>query len=302
MAAGLAGALFAPITAFVSPSSFPFFQSILFLLVVIVGGSGTVLRPPGRGRRGRAAARVPVGVAEYRLLFFGGLLLVVMWLAPGRHRRSGRARLPRPAEHQGRVTPDADHGAGAVEAFLSERGRRRTSWSCRIWRSTFGGLQAVEGLSFVAEPGKVTSLHRPERRGQDHGPEHDRGLLQAERGRVRVRDVDLAGRPSHLVSRAGIARTYQTTQLFGDLTVRENILIALQKGRLGGLKSALSHVRSDAGALARTRMLCWISSATRDRPACWPRTSPMSTGGSSRSPARWRPSRACCCWTSRRPD
>ena len=45
MAAGLAGGLYAPITAFVSPSSFSFFQSILFLLVVIIGGSGTVFGP-----------------------------------------------------------------------------------------------------------------------------------------------------------------------------------------------------------------------------------------------------------------
>jgi ABC-type branched-subunit amino acid transport system permease subunit len=43
--AGLAGAIFAPLMMFVAPDSFPFSQSILFLLAVIVGGSGWVLGP-----------------------------------------------------------------------------------------------------------------------------------------------------------------------------------------------------------------------------------------------------------------
>ncbi|MCZ6771721.1 MAG: branched-chain amino acid ABC transporter permease, partial [Proteobacteria bacterium] len=43
--AGMAGAIFASMTNFISPESFPFLQSILFLLVVIIGGSGTVLGP-----------------------------------------------------------------------------------------------------------------------------------------------------------------------------------------------------------------------------------------------------------------
>ncbi|HEX3141851.1 MAG TPA: branched-chain amino acid ABC transporter permease, partial [Rhizobacter sp.] len=80
--AGLAGGLFAPLSGFVTPNSFAFIQSILFVLVVVIGGSGSVLGP--------LIGAVIVGVLpellssleEYRLLFFGGLLLVVLWVAP----------------------------------------------------------------------------------------------------------------------------------------------------------------------------------------------------------------------------
>src|SRR5512146_2016802 len=43
--AGIAGGIFAALSNFVSPESFPFFQSITFLLVVLIGGAGTVLGP-----------------------------------------------------------------------------------------------------------------------------------------------------------------------------------------------------------------------------------------------------------------
>ena len=53
---GLAGGLFASLMAFVAPSSFPFSQSILFLLAVIVGGAGWTLGPVVGARRHRRAA------------------------------------------------------------------------------------------------------------------------------------------------------------------------------------------------------------------------------------------------------
>src|SRR5262249_38604175 len=80
--AGLAGALFAALSAFVTPSTFTFSQSILFVLVVIIGGAGTVTRPLLRAALVVLLPEVLAGLAEYRLLFFGALLLVVLWIAP----------------------------------------------------------------------------------------------------------------------------------------------------------------------------------------------------------------------------
>jgi branched-chain amino acid transport system ATP-binding protein len=82
MAAGLAGALFAPLTAFVSPSAFPFGQSLLFLLVVIVGGAGTVCGPLIGAALVVLLPECLSGLAQYRLLFFGALLSLVLWIAP----------------------------------------------------------------------------------------------------------------------------------------------------------------------------------------------------------------------------
>ena len=80
--AGLAGAIFAPLMMFVAPDSFPFSQSILFLLAVIVGGAGWVFGPVVGAVVTVLLPELLSGLAEYRLLIFGALLLVVLWLAP----------------------------------------------------------------------------------------------------------------------------------------------------------------------------------------------------------------------------
>ena len=79
---GLAGGLFASLMTFVAPSSFPFSQSILFLLAVIVGGAGYTLGPVLGAAVIVVLPELIAWLAEYRLLLFGALLLVVLWLAP----------------------------------------------------------------------------------------------------------------------------------------------------------------------------------------------------------------------------
>ena len=89
--AGLAGAIFASMTNFISPESFPFLQSILFLLVVIIGGTGTVLGPLVGALVVVLLPEFLSALAEYRLLFMGALLLGVLLVRAARHRRRDRA-------------------------------------------------------------------------------------------------------------------------------------------------------------------------------------------------------------------
>jgi len=58
-------------------------------------------------------------------------------------------------------------------------------------------------------------------------------------------EQELAGLPAWKVARAGIARTYQTTQLFGELSVLDNVLAGMQRGRLGRILSAASSAERD---------------------------------------------------------
>ena len=80
--AGIAGALFASLSGFVTPSTFAFSQSILFVLVVVIGGAGTVSGPLVGAAIVVLLPEVLAGLAEYRLLIFGALLLVVLLVAP----------------------------------------------------------------------------------------------------------------------------------------------------------------------------------------------------------------------------
>src|SRR5258706_840676 len=80
--AGVAGALFAPLSGFVTPSSFTFSQSLLFVLVVIIGGAGSLAGPLVGAAIVVLLPEALAALAEYRLLFFGALLLAVLLLAP----------------------------------------------------------------------------------------------------------------------------------------------------------------------------------------------------------------------------
>src|SRR5262249_21566442 len=76
--AGLAGGVFAAISDFISPESFPFFQSILFLLVVMIVGADRVLGPLIGALIVVLLPELLSWLAQYRLLFVGLLLLVVL--------------------------------------------------------------------------------------------------------------------------------------------------------------------------------------------------------------------------------
>ena len=139
-AAGLAGGLQAALTGFIAPSSFPFSQSILFLLVVVVGGAGRTLGPLLGAVVVVLLPEVLAGLAEYRLLVFGAGLLIVLWVAPGRHRRRHRppgARRRNCARHR---QPDIDG------ALCPSRRRRRRS----------GGGSAFASRSAVSSPSRAS--------------------------------------------------------------------------------------------------------------------------------------------------
>ena len=80
--AGVAGGVFASATNFISPDSFPFFQSILFLLVVMVGGIDTVFGPLIGAVIVVLLPEALSTLGQYRLLFVGVLMLVVLRIAP----------------------------------------------------------------------------------------------------------------------------------------------------------------------------------------------------------------------------
>jgi ABC-type branched-subunit amino acid transport system permease subunit len=80
--AAVAGGLFAPLSGFVTPHTFAFLQSILFVLVVMLGGAGSIAGPLVGALIVGLLPEWLASLEEYRLLFFGGLLLGVLWAAP----------------------------------------------------------------------------------------------------------------------------------------------------------------------------------------------------------------------------
>src|SRR4029077_6130370 len=100
----------------------------------------------------------------------------------------------------------------------------------------FGGVRAAFDVSFRAQPGCVTSLIGPNGAGKTTVLNLLSGFYRPDAGTIRVGDVRLEGRAAWGIARAGVARTYQTTQLFGSMSVAENLALA------GGGEEMLSFV------------------------------------------------------------
>ena len=231
--AGLAGAVYSPLMMFVAPDSFPFSQSILFLLAVIVGGAGSLFGPAVGASITVLLPELLSQLAEYRLLFVGLLLLAVLWVAP-----EGVIGLFARVLPKRRRAADAGHSGIDLQRFLAGGGASEALVVKGIGIA-FGGVKAATDVSFAADCGRITSLIGPNGAGKSTVLNMIGGFYKPDTGSVMRAGAELAGQPAWRVARNGIARTYQTTQLFGTMTVLDNILIALRRGRLGNPFAAL---------------------------------------------------------------
>ncbi|KAJ8134719.1 hypothetical protein OY671_012068, partial [Metschnikowia pulcherrima] len=83
----------------------------------------------------------------------------------------------------------------------------------------------------------VTSVIGPNGAGKTSALNSLCGFYRPTTGTVKLGDRDSTGSPSHTLARAGVARTFQTTQSFGSLTIIENTSLAETAGKLGGIVS-----------------------------------------------------------------
>ncbi len=85
---------------------------------------------------------------------------------------------------------------------------------------------ALVNLSFEVHPGHIIGVIGPNGAGKTTLFNCISGLDSPTGGSVRFQGVDLLGMPAHRIVREGIARTFQTTRLFGNLSVLENVMVA----------------------------------------------------------------------------
>jgi ABC-type branched-subunit amino acid transport system ATPase component len=91
----------------------------------------------------------------------------------------------------------------------------------------FGGLPALDGVSFGVPRGAVTALIGPNGAGKSTLINCLTGVFAPSAGTIRFEGDDLAGLPAHLVARRGISRTFQNLKLFPRLSVLDNVLTGL---------------------------------------------------------------------------
>jgi branched-chain amino acid transport system ATP-binding protein len=90
----------------------------------------------------------------------------------------------------------------------------------------FGGLRAVDGVTFTLNEGEIMGLIGPNGSGKTTTINLITGLLNITSGRVSAMGQEMAGWQPYRIARAGLARTFQVVRLFKDFTVAENVEVA----------------------------------------------------------------------------
>jgi branched-chain amino acid transport system ATP-binding protein len=102
----------------------------------------------------------------------------------------------------------------------------------------FGGLHALDDVSFEVERGSVLGLIGPNGSGKTTLMNVVSGVYKPTHGNVVFNGRRIADVPAYAVCRLGIARTFQVVKPFANLTVRENVAVGAMYGRNGGKRTA----------------------------------------------------------------
>ncbi len=122
-------------------------------------------------------------------------------------------------------------------------------------RIAFGGIRAVDGISFGVESGSIFTIIGPNGAGKTTIFNLISGILQPSGGRILFDGRDITRMPAHLVARLGIGRTFQNIELFDNATVAQNILVGhharIKTGLFGEIFRFPSVVREEVAARRR---------------------------------------------------
>jgi branched-chain amino acid transport system ATP-binding protein len=113
------------------------------------------------------------------------------------------------------VVAGTEAGAGADPALLEVDALRKV----------FGGLAAVDDVSFDVGEGEIVSMIGPNGAGKTTAFNCITGLYPLTSGAVRFDGIPISGLPPHRITRLGIARTFQNIRLFSYMTVIENVMV-----------------------------------------------------------------------------
>src|SRR5258708_5475423 len=108
-----------------------------------------------------------------------------------------------------------------VQALISDAAVGMTPLGLRAEGVTkrFGGLKVFESLSFDVPPGGVLGVIGPNGAGKTTLINVMCGMLSLTSGRILVGDRDISAKPFHVVSRLGVARSFQQTNTYSKVTV-----------------------------------------------------------------------------------
>ena len=127
--------------------------------------------------------------------------------------------------------------------FLTDRDKdKKPILDVRELGIDFGGLTAVDGFNLMIGRNEITGLIGPNGAGKTTVFNLLTNVYQPTRGSILIDGMPTAGKKTYQVNRMGVARTFQNIRLFSNLTVEENITVAMGPQIKYGLASSILHL------------------------------------------------------------
>lgn len=247
--AALAGVCFTHYTGGIGPSEAGALKSVRYVALAAAGGLANIW--------GVAVMSTALNYASLRGWFgsydnavFGGILILIVSLAPegplkplgaGLRRLARVRRTPFRRHHFGGLSSeaagradDAPHAEGWVTNSRSAPAHASTNragdparalLSVQNLSRSFGGLIALQGVSFEVSAGQIKAIIGPNGAGKTTLFNLISGLLKADSGEISFRGRSLRGMEPYQIARSGLSRTFQNPSLFPHLNVLENVMV-----------------------------------------------------------------------------
>lgn len=244
--AGLGGVFYAYQVAIVSPQIAEFHLSVSMLLMVVIGGLASVwgalggaflVQLLGEGMREFIPVIIPGATGEVQLLGYGLALLLVILLLPGGLHQAVTAlwsRIPfrrkqttvaaSVSDDSTRILPAVSTPVPVGELILEISGVTKN----------YGGVVAVDNVSFSVPAGTITGLIGPNGAGKTTCFNIISGALAPSSGSVTFLGQEISGRKPHIAAMKGLTRTFQNLQVFSSTDVSGNVYMGrFRQGRAG---------------------------------------------------------------------
>ena len=239
--ASIAGWLLAHFQRTVNPSAFGLKMGIEYLFMAVIGGVGYVWGAIVGAALIKllddylqVALPALIGTSgSYEVIVFGVAMVLVLKYMPDGIWSLVARKLPRPPRKM-------DWQDAAPLSARSKPAMGELVLKVDKIRKQFGGLTAVNDISFDIHAGRIVGLIGPNGAGKSTTFNLITGVLAKTSGKVTYRGHDISALPSREISRQGMARTFQHVKMIPDMTVLENVALgAYTRGESGVISSML---------------------------------------------------------------
>ena len=250
---GVAGAMLATMTGFVSPDSFSLGLATNLIAASVLGGVGSIAGSVVGGGFLTYAGNLAGGLGISQPILEGVVLIAVLLLLPrgvvpslaaagNRLARRIRPGPTRPPAWHGPATPAPAGPARRSRGAAAVAGGGEPLLTVHELGVRFGGLKALTGVSLEVRAGEVVGIIGPNGAGKTSLINVLSGLPAGGQitGSARLRDVDLLRARPTARPRLGIGRTFQHAELFGELTLVQNVLASSRWTGAGARRRALA--------------------------------------------------------------